>query len=107
MSAAPDPGPAAPQGTTNTAPLPNPWASPGSSTPRTTGTSSSTTTSSTSQSQRGGTGQRQQPGTGTGTGTGNQTQQSTGLPGLGSIPPLPPGAFNVSLHSECKLGSRV
>ena len=64
--APPNPGPAAPQGTTNTSPLPNPWAPPGSSSassvPRTTGTSSSTTTSTTSQSQQGGAGQRGQSG---------------------------------------------
>ena len=39
---APEPGPAAPQGTTNTAPLPNPWGS----------TNATTQTSSNSRNQR-------------------------------------------------------
>jgi ubiquilin len=44
----PSPGPSVPQGTPNTAPLPNPWASgAASSAPRTTGTSSSRTVSTT------------------------------------------------------------
>ena len=82
--APPNPGPAAPQGTTNTSPLPNPWAPPGSSSsvPRTTGTSSSTTTNSTSQSQRGGAGQRGQSGS-----TQQQTQGGQ----------APQGMFGVSI----------